>query len=61
MIEFDDAVDDKVETARRVGWRYGPFLTGRFGSPGPLDQKALYGNETEGATFFSSVSLGLCR
>ncbi|BGP54882.1 hypothetical protein JCM8202v2_002469 [Rhodotorula sphaerocarpa] len=48
MIEFDDAVDDKVETARRVGWRYGPFLTGRFGSPGPLDQKALYGNETEG-------------
>lgn len=48
LIEFDDAVDGKPGTATRTGWRYGPFLTTKFGSPGPLDYKHIIGNETEG-------------
>lgn len=48
LIEFDDAADGKPETATRTGWRYGPFLTTKFGHPGPLDYKHIVGNETEG-------------
>ncbi|GAA5861140.1 hypothetical protein JCM3774_002203 [Rhodotorula dairenensis] len=47
LIEFDDAIDGKTETASRMGWRYGPFLTTKFGNPGPLDYKHIVGNETE--------------
>lgn len=63
LIEFDDAVDGKPETATRIGWRYGPFLTTKFGHPGPLDYKHIIGNETEDVVYdwditWSSVTPG---
>ncbi|BGP31406.1 hypothetical protein JCM10296v2_003170 [Rhodotorula toruloides] len=37
LIEFDDSVGEDLSTAKRQGWRYGSFLTTRYGLAGPKD------------------------
>ncbi|GAA5986859.1 hypothetical protein JCM10908_000925 [Rhodotorula pacifica] len=63
LIEFDDAIDGKPETAKRIGWRYGPFVWTRYGQPGPLDYQHITGDETEDVVYdwhitWSSISPG---
>ncbi|GAA5876250.1 hypothetical protein JCM8547_003747 [Rhodosporidiobolus lusitaniae] len=51
LVEFDNAKDDDPSTSTRVGWRYGPFLTGRAAQPGPKDYVKVHENITSDLTF----------
>ncbi|GAA5945475.1 hypothetical protein JCM3775_003709 [Rhodotorula graminis] len=53
MIEFDDARDGDKATATRMGWRYSPFITTRFGYVGPLDRVELPQKGSAGEEDFS--------
>ncbi|BGO90928.1 hypothetical protein NBRC10512_002319 [Rhodotorula toruloides] len=51
LIEFDDSAGGDLSTAKRQGWRYGSFLTTRYGMAGPKDQMRVRGNETDDLSF----------
>ncbi|BGO98749.1 Proteophosphoglycan 5 [Rhodotorula toruloides ATCC 204091] len=51
LIEFDNSVGGDLSMAKRQGWRYGPFLTTRYGLAGPKDLMRVKGNETDDLSF----------
>ncbi|BGP24037.1 hypothetical protein JCM10295v2_002938 [Rhodotorula toruloides] len=51
LIELDDSVSGDTATAKRQGWRYGPFLTTRYGLAGLKDRVWVKVNETDNLSF----------